>query len=69
MSFLHSKQTMPKSRYMKGRAKTKQVEADENVQVRHAREAAGTTAILFVPGMGETPYTTAHAIKPNFSMC
>lgn len=54
---------------MKGRAKIKQVEADENAQVRHAREAAGTTAVLFVPGTGETPYTTAHAIKPNFSTC
>jgi len=54
---------------MKGRAKTEQVEVDENVQVRHARKTAGPTAVLFVPGTRETPYTTAHAVKPNFSMC
>lgn len=67
MSFLQSKQTEIE-RHMKGRTKTKQAEVDENAQVRNAREAPGSTIAAFVPGPGETPYATAHAIKPNFSI-
>ena len=54
---------------MKGRAKTEQVEVDENAQVRHAREAARTTAILFVAGTREIPLPLPMLVKPNFSMC
>lgn len=53
---------------MKERAKTEQVEVGENAQVRHAREAAGTTAILFVSGTSKIPYTPSHAVRTNFSM-